>query len=464
MNDTKPSHERSGNSPVAASTGWMARTENYLKRQLLWSHAYRAASYLRSSLWIVPFVAIVLVLMLAPLLQVLDGWLGWRLVGLDVSGATALFQTVITLTLSLVVFTFGSLLVAIQVASGQMTPRIIATTLLRDNVVRFSVGLFVFSLIFSVMSLNRLENNVPELVALVTALLGIGCIAASLFLIDYAARMLRPVSIVARVAAEGLAVIEAVYPEPAHEAGDVPEGAPPPLGTPGRIVLHTGPSQIVLAVDLDTLVSEARRAGGTIEFLPQVGDFLARGEPLFALYGGASAIDGRRLRAAVAFGPERTMEQDPLFGFRILADIALKALSPAINDPTTAVLAIDQLHRLLRAVGQRRLHGEEIADAEGRRRVVYRTPNWDDFVNVAFNEIRTCGAGNVQVARRLRAMLDNLTMALPKHRCPALEGERSRLDTMLEKLYPIPDDLALARIADSQGLGGSTAARMSHWS
>lgn len=122
------------------------------------------------------------------------------------------------------------------------------------------------------------------------------------------------------------------------------------------------------------------------------------------------------------------------------------------------------LPRVLDArLGVRRLHREEIADAEGRRRVVYRTPDRDDFVNVAFNEIRTCGAGNVQVARRLRAMLDNLRMALPKHRRLALDGERSQLDTMLEKLYPIPDDLALARIADSQGLGGSTAARMSHW-
>ena len=444
---------------VTETSTWWGRAEEYVKRKQLWHRVYRTTSYLKSALWTVPFIAIVLVLAMAPALRLLDQWLGWRLSGLDLAGAQALYQTVITLTLSFMVFTFGSLLVAIQVASGQLTPRIIATTLLRDNVVRFSVGLFVFTLIFAVMSLNRLEKNVPELVAVVTTLLGIACMATFLFLIDYAARLLRPVSIVARVAEEGLAVIESVYPESALEGPDVAFESPPPLGKPQRIVHHAGHSEIVLAVDIGTLVAEARKANGVIEFLPQVGDFVARDEPLFALYGGAAAIDARRLRATVAFGSERTIEQDPMFAFRILVDIALKALSPAINDPTTAVLAIDQVHRLLRAVGKRRLHGEEISDRDGLRRVVYRTPNWDDYVNVAFTEIRSCGAGSVQIARRLRAMLDNLVTALPRHRHETLEEQRRRLDRALERLYSAPEDLALARVPDSQGLGGSSGAR-----
>ena len=441
-------------SPIAI--GWLRRGEELVRRKLLWHRLYRVTSYLKSALWTVPLIAIVLVLAVAPGLRLLDSWLGWRMFGLDAAGAQALYQTVITLTLSFMVFTFGSLLVAIQIAGGQLSPRIIATTLLRDNVVRYSVGLFVFSLVFAVMSLNRLEKNVPEIVAAITALLGIGCMAMFLFLIDYAARLLRPVSIVARVADEGLAVIESVYPERTDESGDVTVHSPPALGAPKRIVSHAGTSEIVLAVDLRTLVGEARQSGGVIEFVPQVGDFVAREEPLFALYGGAARIDDRKLRAAVAFGSERTMEQDPMFAFRILVDIALKALSPAINDPTTAVVAIDQVHRLLRAVGRRRLHGEEIGDHTESRRVVFRTPNWEDYVHVAFTEIRGCGASNVQIARRLRAMLDNLVAALPKHRRVPLEDERQRLDRMLESLYALPEDLALARIADSQGLGGSS--------
>jgi uncharacterized membrane protein len=454
-----PMAERPQTKPVAVSRTWWLRAERYVKRKQLWNRAYRLTSYLKSALWSVPFVAIVLVLAMAPVLRSLDAWLGWRLTGLDIAGAQALYQTVITLTLSFMVFTFGSLLVAIQVASGQLTPRIIATMLLRDNVVRYSVGLFVFTLVFAVASLNRLEKNVPQIVALLTVLLGIACMAMFLFLIDYAARLLRPVSIVARVSNEGLTVIETVYPTLADDSADVAVTTLPPLGAPRRTVLHAGTSEIVLAVDLETLVAEARRADGVVEFVPQVGDFVAREEPLFALYGGAAIIDDRKLRATVAFGPERTLEQDPMFAFRILVDIALKALSPAINDPTTAVIAIDQVHRLLRAVGKRQLRGEEIADETGQRRVVYRTPNWEDYVHVAFTEIRGCGASNVQVARRLRAMLDNLVASLPKHRHAALEDERKRLDRMLETLYSLPEDLALARIPDSQGLGGSSGAR-----
>ena len=148
-----------------------------------------------------------------------------------------------------------------------------------------------------------------------------------------------------------------------------------------------------------------------------------------------------------------------MFAFRILVDIGLKALSPAINDPTTAVLALDQVHRLLRVVGNRRLRGNTIRDQSGQPRVILHTPNWEDFVFISCIEIASCGAGSVQIARRLRAMIENLLDSLPPHRHLALEQQRARLDRMIVDLYPIPEDLALARMADSQGLGGSSRPR-----
>jgi uncharacterized membrane protein len=107
------------------------------------------------------------------------------------------------------------------------------------------------------------------------------------------------------------------------------------LGRPGRVIHHRGSSGIILAVNLETLATAAERADGVIELAPQIGDFVAEDEPLFNLYGSDRAVDEKVLRAAVAFGSERTMEQDPAFAVRIVVDIALKALSPAINDPTT---------------------------------------------------------------------------------------------------------------------------------
>jgi uncharacterized membrane protein len=214
-----------------------------------------------------------------------------------------------------------------------------------------------------------------------------------------------------------------------------------------------------LAVNVGLLVSEAQKAAILIELVPQVGDFVAADEPLFNFYGSASLIDDALIRSAVAFGPERTMEQDPTFAFRIIVDIALKALSPAINDPTTAVLSIDQLHRLLRSVGKRNLRTDDILDGTGQLRLIVRTPNWEDFVNLSINEIRLSGANNTQVARRLRSMLENLIQTLPERRHAALLEQISLLDRDLQKHFPWPEDLALARIPDSQGLGGHSEIR-----
>jgi uncharacterized membrane protein len=252
-------------------------------------------------------------------------------------------------------------------------------------------------------------------------------------------------------------VIQSVYPEQSPEAQSIAASQQSP-GPVERTILHRGKSAIVVAVNVETLVAEAEKAKGLIEFVPQVGDFVGSDEPLFLLHAGVGAMDERKLRASVVLGSERTMDQDPLFAFRILVDIAIKALSKAINDPTTAVLAIDQLHRLLRSAGTRNLRTDQILDRAGTLRVIFRTPNWEDFVHLAFREIRFYGAENIQIARRLRAMIVNLADALPAQRHSALCKELELLDRMIEKLYVLPEDLMLARIPDSQGLGASSHA------
>jgi uncharacterized membrane protein len=166
-------------------------------------------------------------------------------------------------------------------------------------------------------------------------------------------------------------------------------------------------------------------------------------------------VGDRRASAfeAVIFGSERTIEQDPTFAFRIVADIALRALSPAINDPTTAVLAIDQLHRLVGRVGQKNLRTDHMHDAAGQLRVIFKTPNWEDFVHLSFSEIRSCGSGNLQIVRRLRAMIENLLQTLSAHRRPILKQQLELLDREMEMKFSHPEELALARISDTQGWG-----------
>jgi len=418
-----------------------------------WNQRYRLRSYVRASLWLIPFIAIPLELATVRLLRVADLWLGGTFLDLEVPGAEVLLQTIISLTIALVVFTLGFLLVAIQVASGYLTPRIIATTLLQDNVVKYALGLFIFTMLFATSVADRIEATVPQLVIFVAAVLGVLCFSAFLYLIDYAAKLLRPIAILARVGTAGLGVIRNVYPDPSLGARG-PESQRHKLGPPLRVIPHRGTSQIVLAANLNALMAAAERTNGVIEFAPQVGDFVGVDEPLFNLYGGASEADERELRGAVAFGPERTMEQDPTFAFRIVVDIALKALSPAINDPTTAVLAIDQLQRMLRVVGMRNLRTDELLDAGGQLRVIFRTPNWEDFVHLTFIEIRYCGSSNMQLARRLRAMIQNLIETLPEHRHLALQQELTLLNRAIEKHFPYAEDTSLALIPDAQGLGG----------
>ncbi len=420
---------------------------------MIWSLWYRFAAYSRSSLWIVPFFAIVLEQIAIRLTDRLDARLDWSFFNASVSGSQAALEAIVTLSVAFLVFTFGSLLVAIQVASGQLTPRIIATILLRNNVVRYSVGMFVFTLIYAVGLRIRTETSVNQLGLAVVTVLGLGSIVCFLYLIDYAARLLRPISIMALVAEVGLKVIDSVYTRPLARAQRNQPYLPLPSQA-DQAIPHRGTSGIVLAVNLEQLLEEAQRADCVVEFMAYVGDFVGVDEPLFQVYGGRIA-DEDALRSAVVFGTERTMEQDPMFAFRILVDIAVKALSKAVNDPTTAVLAIDQLHRLLRKVGRRHTRNDQIKDAAGALRVVWRTPNWEDFVLVATAEIRFYGAENVQVARRLRAMLENLIQTLPERRHAALREQLDLLDRAIDKTYAFAEDANVARIPDSQGLGAS---------
>ena len=426
-----------------------------------WNMRSAVKHYITGSMWLIPVLALLFYQVFARFTDAIEAWLirtgrideTTSYLGLSPAGAQAMLETTVTLNLSFLVFTFGSLLVAIQVAGGQYTPRIIATTLLRDNVIRSTVGCFVFTLVYALRVLTRMDDTVQQFNTFIAVSLGLLSIMVFLYLIDYAARLLRPVSLVERVGKFGVAVVEHVYPE--KTVRPVPVEPHVDLGPLQGIVVNEGRPGVVLALDLAGLVKLARKAGGIIEFVPQIGDFLAVDEPVYRLYGGAGAIDERRLRDAVVVGTERTMDQDPTFAFRIMVDIAIKALSAAINDPTTAVLALDQLHRLLRVVGLRALRGENIRDSAGETRLVFRTPNWEDYVHLACSEIRLYGAGSMQVTRRMRSMLENLVRTLPPHRHADLLQQLELLDRTVQGSFLLPEDRALARIGDPQGLGGA---------
>ena len=397
--------------------------------RLGWNRSYRALSYLQSALWVVPIVAVVCGFIAMMVLRYLDRFVPWDITGLGVEGSKSMYQTVITLTLSFLVFTFGSLLVAIQIAGGQLTPRIIATTLLRDNVVRYSVGLFVFTLIFAIVALDRIGDEVHELVTFIAAVSASPAWSSFLFLIDYAARLLRPVSILARVADEGLQVIAAVYPR----CGDGADERRRPRRSCVReradrgIVHHAGAPRSCWRRPGDP-GREARATGGVVELVPQVGDFLAADQPLFALYGGAA---GSTIAAAPRGGGIRHRADDGAGPAVRLPDPGRHRAQGALagHQRSDDGRAGDRPDPSAAAGG--RAGGSCAARSCRRRggpRVIHRTPNWEDFVHLSCKEIRACGAGNVQIARRLRAMFENLVLYLPADRHAALYEQLDLLD------------------------------------
>ncbi|HLN31358.1 MAG TPA: DUF2254 domain-containing protein [Gemmataceae bacterium] len=420
---------------------------------MTWLHRYQLKRSSRSSLWLLPVLAIGLVLVVAPFLRWLDRQTGWSWFNFTPDGARAVLGAFTSSMLTLVVFVVSSLLIVVQLASAQLTPRIIATAFANRRL-QWVLGIFTFAYAYTIAASGRIEDTTPQLPVAFAIFCNLLCIAIFFWFGQWLGFSLRPIAVLQGVADEGRAVVESVYPEPFDPAEEQPGWSPAPEAEV-VVVEHTGSSGVVLAFSQRDLTMIAGHADVVLELVPQVGDFVARGDPLFHVRTGGRPVDACALRACVAIGPERTMEQDPRFAFRIMVDIANKALSPAINDPTTAVLALDQIHRLLMYVGQRRLDAGAARDAQGRLRLCYGTPDWIDFVSLGITEIRLFGGSSMQVARRLQAMIEHLLRVLPEARKAALEQELSLLQRAIQRIFPDEEDRACAQVGDLQGLGSS---------
>lgn len=156
---------------------------------------------------------------------------------------------------------------------------------------------------------------------------------------------------------------------------------------------------------------------------------------MLRIHGGKREIDEREMRKAFEMGQERTFEQDPKYAIRLLVDIAIKALSPVVNDPTTAVQALDQIEDLLLRLGRRRLEVGAVRDTGGALRLVLPVPSWEDFIILAFDEIRLYGAKSVQVMRRMKALASDLIAALPMERHAPLRHYQERLGATIARSF-----------------------------
>jgi uncharacterized membrane protein len=191
----------------------------------------------------------------------------------------------------------------------------------------------------------------------------------------------------------------------------------------------------------------------TLELAPAIGEFVARGQPLLRIHG-VGQLDEDLVCSAVSVAEERTIEQDPAFAIRIIVDTSIRALSPAVNDPTTGAQAIDVLEVLIRELASRNLDSSLAVDERGVPRVVWRAPGWDDLLDLAFDEIREYGASSVQVLRRLRAALEDLRAATAPVRHAALDRHMEWLAETVRGAHAAGSpEQAIAARADRIGLG-----------
>lgn len=423
-----------------------------------WRNRYRLSEFLRSSFWFFPALALLLAWLTGKAMLWIVPDPHWpRFDEADVEGMRVSMAAFASSLLTFMVYAVSALLLAVQLASGQTTPRLIRLTFGRWEM-KASAAVFVFAFGITMVALANTTEQARHSGLIMLALAGnIAAIVVFFWFVEEVGLGLRPVTILQKVFAEGRQAMDAVYQGPFDETRAEVEGTVDELsGRDGRILKRIGASGTFLAFGSHEFADLAARTNCTIELIPQVGDFVSTDDPLARIYPPEATVSEEAINALVAFGPERTMRQDPMFAFRIMVDVASRALSPAVNDPTTAVLAIDQIHRLLRYAGQRNLDNARVYDKGGILRLTFPTPGWNDIVDLAVTEVRQYGASSMQVARRLRAMLEHLIDRLPPARAPALERELVLLEQTVARNFPEIDDRRRANIGDVQGLGGSS--------
>ncbi len=417
-----------------------------------WRTRYEIRAFLRSALWLLPVTCAPLGLLAARAARWLDERTGWTLLGFGAEAARALLANLSSSLLTFIVFSFSILLLAVQQAGAQLSPRIIAW-IFKSRLAKSVLSIFTFSYAYTLAVLARIEERTNQFSLLLALLCSLISITMFVILIQAAGQAFRPVAVLTYIGGDTRRAIASLFPHPFVAGGEAAEPPHPHATGSCRTILYRGRAGMLQAFDHAELSEIAARAACAVELVPAVGDFVAPGDELFRLHGAGRAGE-RALHRCLDLGPERTLEQDPAFGIRTIVDVACKALSPAINDPTTAVLALDQLHHLLHLLGQRRLAG----DGAGEARLIYRTPRWEDFVQLAVTEIRLYGAASPQVCRRMTAMLEHLAAVLPPERAAAPRHELDKLRRCIETGYADPADRALAAGADRQGLGSPPAA------
>ncbi|MCU0625537.1 MAG: DUF2254 domain-containing protein [Gemmatimonadaceae bacterium] len=423
-----------------------------------------------------------------------------RLFGAEPDSSRSILSAVASGMITVAGLTFSLTMVAVTQASTQYTPRVLRSFMAdRSNqvVLGVFVGIFAYCLVVLRTIRSDIEGTpfVPSLAVVLGIALAIVGIGVLIYFVHHIASTLQASSLIARVARETAAAIDSLFPETlgAEGSGDATEVTRIAAAV-GR--WHAVPARVtgyVQAVDESRLLALAVRAGHLVRMERGVGDFVIAGQPLASIAvdgpptttargdravapaAGASSLDAiaHRLVRAWTIGEFRTVEQDAAFGVRQLVDVALKALSPGINDSTTAASCIDYLGALLVRVADRRIesplrtHPDDVGGREAGRapgsgaaamerapvRVLARGPSFHGLLRLACDEIRRCAGGNVRVLDQLATMLAMVAEATerPDRRRAILE-QLALLDEVARRTVQAPAEREALRHACAEAV------------
>ncbi len=419
----------------------------------------RIRDRLRNAFWFIPSVFGLGALLLAILVGRVEalhrladdvGYLG------DLDTARLVMTTVAAAMLTFMGLVFSITIVALQLASAQFSPRVLRA-FLRDRRTQSVLGIFLATFVYALVIIAELgiagRNDQPDIAPMAVSicfLLVATSLAAFVYYLHHIGLSIRAVGVIEAVAHETRKAIEDNYPRTGRRLRGF---EPPDLDGPVT-VLRSPRAGAIAAGETDGLVRLAVEHDCVLRLLHPVGSFVSEGAALFESYSGTPPKVEHLVRW-VDLDTTRTMYQDVAFGFRQLVDIAERALSPAINDPTTAVQALDRITDLLHRLADRPQPPGIYLDEQGQVRLVRPIPDWDDFVELAFEEIRWYGANSIQVSRRLESAIEELLEIAPPERHPPLERQRQLLEESIRQHFPA-DIQVRARRPDALGLGGGS--------
>lgn len=336
------------------------------------------------------------------------------------ASAVAILSAIASGMMALTAIVFALVFVAVQLGNTSYSPRLLSV-LGDDHFLAHALGIFSGTFLYALMAIRTVDIVGGPGINIAEILLAFVWLLASVTVLVRLLPRIRGLAIsevLIGLERRACAAAARVYPVELTGAPLAPAPAPGPVS---HVIRYAGPPRFLVGLDLARLVDCAAAAEAQIVVPAAIGDELIDGDPLVLVHGATHPVHEQAVRQAVWLARERAIDNDPAYAIRLLVDIAIRALSPAINDPTTAVNVLGELDGILRFLGKRVIDDNQARDARGVVRVVRAVASWDDLIALSLTEIHLYGHDAYQVERRLSAMLRDLAALLPAERRAVLE-------------------------------------------